>query len=160
MDWNLFWLRFWKVWSTYPNLHFHCGNRFVFRLLDKSKPIDWLSPDIFILLGIGLIKIWTEAVKLMWQQKFRDVSSNLNQGTGERQMSLQSSKRARRKTQGTTGWSASPPSQERWWSSLSWRSSSSKWKKRRLSGVVSMDSPRGNHAWPVWEISTMAWLAG
>ena len=25
-----------------------------------------------------------------------------------------------------------------------------KWKKRRLSGVVSMDSPRGNHAWPIW----------
>jgi len=29
---------------------------------------------------------------------------------------------------------------------LIWRSSSSKWRKRRLSGVVSMDSPRGNHA--------------
>ena len=23
------------------------------------------------------------------------------------------------------------------------------WRKRRLSGVVSMDSPRGNHAWPI-----------
>jgi len=33
--------------------------------------------------------------------------------TGERPMSLQSSKRARRRTQGTTGPSASPPSQER-----------------------------------------------
>jgi len=27
-----------------------------------------------------------------------------------------------------------------------WMSSLSKWRKRRLSGVVSMDSPRGNHA--------------
>jgi len=27
-----------------------------------------------------------------------------------------------------------------------WRSSLSNWRKRRLSGVVSMDSPRGNHA--------------
>ena len=70
--------------------------------------------------------------------------------TGERPMSLQSSKKARRGTQGTTGRSASPPSRERWWSSLSWRPSWSKWKKRRLSGVVSMDSPRGNHAWPIW----------
>jgi len=33
--------------------------------------------------------------------------------TGERPMSLQSSKRARRRTQGTTGRSASPPSRER-----------------------------------------------
>jgi len=33
--------------------------------------------------------------------------------TEEKPMSLQSSKRARRRTQGTTGWSASPPSQER-----------------------------------------------
>ena len=40
--------------------------------------------------------------------------------TRERPMSLQSSKRARRRTQGTTGRSASPPSRERWWSSLSW----------------------------------------
>ena len=30
--------------------------------------------------------------------------------TGERPMSLRSSKRARKRTQGTTGWSASPPS--------------------------------------------------
>ena len=69
--------------------------------------------------------------------------------SGEGPMSLQSSKRARRRTQGTTGRSASPPSWERWWSSLTWRSSTSKWRKRRLSGVVSMDSPRGNHAWPI-----------
>jgi len=33
--------------------------------------------------------------------------------TGEKPVSLQSSKRARRRTQGTTGRSASPPSQER-----------------------------------------------
>ena len=33
--------------------------------------------------------------------------------TGERPMSLQSSKRARKRTQGTTGRSASPPSRER-----------------------------------------------
>ena len=58
-------------------------------------------------------------------------------------------KKGKKEDQETTGRSASPPSQERWWSSLSWRSSTSKWKKRRLSGVVSMDSPKGNHAWPI-----------
>jgi len=41
------------------------------------------------------------------------------------------------------GWSASPPSLERWWSSSSWRSSLSKWRKTRLSGVVNMESSRG-----------------
>ena len=70
--------------------------------------------------------------------------------TGERPMSLQSSKRARRRTQGTTGRSASPPSRERWWSSSSSRWSSRRWRKRRLSGVFSMDSPSGDHAWPIW----------
>ena len=55
-------------------------------------------------------------------------------------------KGARRRTQGTTVQSASPPSLERRWSSSFWRSSLSNWRKRRLSGVVNMDSPRGNHA--------------
>jgi len=32
--------------------------------------------------------------------------------TGEKPVSLQSSKRVRRRTQGTTGWSVLPPSQE------------------------------------------------
>ena len=80
--------------------------------------------------------------------------------TGEGQMSLQSSKRARRRIQGTTGRSASPSPLERWSSEPFWRPSSSKWRKRRLSGVVSMDSLRGNHAWPIWWLSTMVWLAG
>ena len=35
--------------------------------------------------------------------------------TGERPMSLQSSKRGRIRTRGTTGQSASPPVQEKWW---------------------------------------------
>ena len=33
------------------------------------------------------------------------------------------------------------------WSSLFWMSSPRKWKRRRLSGVVNMDSPWGNRAW-------------
>jgi len=69
--------------------------------------------------------------------------------TEEKPVSLQSSKRARRRTQGATGRSASPPSRERWWNSSYWMSSLSKWRKRRLSGVVSMDSPRENHAYPI-----------
>jgi len=66
--------------------------------------------------------------------------------TGGKPVSLQSSKRARSRTQGTIGQSASPPSRERWWSSSFWMSSSSKWRKRRLSRVVNTDSPRGDHA--------------
>jgi len=52
----------------------------------------------------------------------------------------------------TTAQSASPPSPERWWSNLFWMLSPSSWKRRRLSGVVNMDSLRGNsliwyHQW-------------
>ena len=70
------------------------------------------------------------------------------------------SKRARRRTQGTTGQSTLPPSLERWWRNSFWRSSLSKWSKRRLSGLGNRDSLRRNHACPIRQLSTIRWLAG
>jgi len=43
--------------------------------------------------------------------------------SGKKQMSLASSRQARKKTQVTTGWSASPVSLERGWSKYSWKPS-------------------------------------
>lgn len=64
---------------------------------------------------------------------------------GSKQMSPQSSKRARRAWE-TAGQSVSSPSLEKWWNNLSWRLPLSMWKTRRLLEVVSMDLPKGNHA--------------
>jgi len=61
---------------------------------------------------------------------------------------------------GKLGQSASPTSLESWWSNLSWIPSPSNWKRRRFSGAVNIDSPRGSHAWPTWLPSKMSSLAG
>lgn len=70
--------------------------------------------------------------------------------TGGKAVSLQSSKRARRRNWEATGQSASPLSVGKWWSSLFWISSSSKRKNRSLSRIGKMGSLRKNCVLPVW----------
>lgn len=62
--------------------------------------------------------------------------------------------RVRRRTQENTSQSASPRSLKRWWNGLFWRLSP-RMKKKRSSGIVSIDTP--SHAWPIWQLSAIAW---
>lgn len=59
-----------------------------------------------------------------------------------------SSRRARKRILATAGQSVSPLSLERWWNNLFWMTSPSNWKRQPSSEIVSMDSPRRNHAQP------------
>jgi len=86
-----------------------------------------------------LAEVFVEQSSIIYERSWR---------TGEflkdwRTKSLWPSKRARRGTLETTGQSGLPLSLGSWWKNLFWMSSPSKWKKR-ISRVVSMDSPRGN----------------
>jgi len=75
-----------------------------------------VQPDLLKLLFLDpqllkeLANVIAEPFSIVFERSWR---TGAVPRTGERPMSLQLSKRARRKTQGTTGWSASPPSWER-----------------------------------------------
>lgn len=69
------------------------------------------------------------------------------------------SKRARRRTQGTTSQSASAQSLERWWSASLCRRPLSIWMTRMWSGAASMDALKVNHALPTWLPCTMKQLS-
>lgn len=70
--------------------------------------------------------------------------------TGGKQMPLLSSWRAGRRIWGNTSWKASSWSQGKRWNSKSWRKFPGTWARKKLSGVVSMDSRKGSDVWPTW----------
>lgn len=67
-------------------------------------------------------------------------------------------RRGKKEELGNYRQAVSPLSLGRGWNSLFWMSSPSKWKKRRWSGVVNMDSLMENGAWPTWQPSMMSWM--